>query len=149
LIRREISAGGRGRVFINDKLATLSLLKSTGDSLADIHGQHDQKSFMTYQATWNGLIVSVKMRRWWLSPRLFQTLREIALKLETHEMNEQERLQRLDMLGYQINEIRKANLRAGDKESLEMKRTYCRIARKYLRWQPKHTRFSMIMRLRF
>jgi len=43
LIRREISAGGRGRVFINDKLATLSLLKSTGDSLADIHGQHDQK----------------------------------------------------------------------------------------------------------
>ena len=120
LIRREISAGGRGRVFINDKLATLSLLKSTGDSLADIHGQHDQKSLYDLSSHLEWLDRFGKNAEMVAEVRdYFRRLREIALKLETHEMNEQERLQRLDMLGYQINEIRKANLQAGEKESLE------------------------------
>ena len=120
LIRREISAGGRGRVFINDKLATLSLLKSTGDSLADIHGQHDQKSLYDLSSHLEWLDRFGKNAEMVAEVRAyFRQLREIALKLETHEMNEQERLQRLDMLGYQINEIRKANLQAGEKESLE------------------------------
>jgi DNA repair protein RecN (Recombination protein N) len=120
LIRREVSVGGRGRIFINDKLVTLSLLKSIGESLANIHGQHDQKSLfdLTSHLEWldrfgkNGEMVA-EVRD------TFRRLRETALKLESHETNEQERLQRLDMLAFQINEIRRANLQRGEKEELE------------------------------
>jgi len=120
LIRREISAGGRGRVFINDKLVTLSLLKSIGESLAEIHGQNDQKSLYDLSSHLEWLDRFGKNREMAVEVRNnYRRLREIALKLESHETNEQERLQRLDMLAYQINEIRKANLQPGEKETLE------------------------------
>jgi DNA repair protein RecN (Recombination protein N) len=120
LVRREISASGRGRIFINDKLVTLSLLKSLGESLADIHGQHNQKSLYDLASHLEWLDRFGKNEEILAQVRdHFRHLREIALKLESHETNEQERLQRLDMLAYQVNEIRKANLQPGEKETLE------------------------------
>src|SRR5512146_128928 len=50
LVRREISAAGRGRVFINNTLATLSLLKSIGGALADIHGQQEHQALLELSA---------------------------------------------------------------------------------------------------
>jgi DNA repair protein RecN (Recombination protein N) len=120
LVRREISVSGRGRIFINDKLVTLSLLKSLGEFLADIHGQHDQKSLYDLASHMEWLDRFGKNREMLAEVRRhFRRLREIALKLESLETNEQERLLRLDMLAYQIGEIRKANLQAGEKEALE------------------------------
>ena len=46
LIRREISLKGQNRCFINDTLITTSLLKSIGDLLVDLHGQHDHQSLL-------------------------------------------------------------------------------------------------------
>ncbi len=43
-MRRELSAEGRGRVFVNNRLATLSLLKSLRPMLVDIHGQGTQQT---------------------------------------------------------------------------------------------------------
>ena len=46
LIRREISLKGQNRCFVNDTLITTSLLKSIGDLLVDLHGQHDHQSLL-------------------------------------------------------------------------------------------------------
>lgn len=46
LLRREISLKGQNRCFINDNLITTSLLKSIGDHLVDLHGQHDHQSLL-------------------------------------------------------------------------------------------------------
>ena len=44
LCRRELSLGGKNRVFVNDQLVTQAFLKKLGPRLADIHGQGDQSS---------------------------------------------------------------------------------------------------------
>ena len=40
IIRREISSSGRSRCFINGALANLSMLRSLGQELIQVHGQH-------------------------------------------------------------------------------------------------------------
>src|SRR6266540_4874220 len=46
LIRRELVAQGRGRIFINNQVANVGLLKSMQPHLIDIHGQGDQQSLL-------------------------------------------------------------------------------------------------------
>ncbi len=123
LIRREISTTGRNRVFINNSLATLSLLKTIGTHLADIHGQHDQQGLLdlTSHLEWldrfggnTQLAAEVEKQ--------FKTLRETAAQLDSMNMNEQERLRRTDVLQFQLEEIRRANLQPHERETLEGER---------------------------
>jgi len=46
ILRREVSAKGQGRAFINDTPATLALLKEAGELLVDLHGQHEHQSLL-------------------------------------------------------------------------------------------------------
>jgi DNA repair protein RecN (Recombination protein N) len=46
IVRREISAKGQSRCFVNDTPAPLSMLKEIGDALVDLHGQHDHQSLL-------------------------------------------------------------------------------------------------------
>lgn len=120
LIRREISAAGRNRIFINSHIATLSLLKSVGEKLADIHGQQDQRSLLDLSThlEWldhfgdNGSLLKTVQES-------YRKLQATARQLESLEINEQERLRRIDILQYQIDEIRQANPLPDEKEELE------------------------------
>jgi len=123
LIRREISVSGRNRVFINNRLSTVSLLKELGEKLADIHGQQEQRSLLdlTTHLEWlddfggnDALLAEVKDR--------YRKMRETARQLSSMETDEQERLRRIDILQFQIDEIRHVNPQPGEKESLENER---------------------------
>jgi DNA repair protein RecN (Recombination protein N) len=46
LIRREVSGKGQSKCFVNDRQVTLGSLKSIGDRLADLHGQHEHQSLL-------------------------------------------------------------------------------------------------------
>ena len=123
LVRREIAASGRGRIFVNNNLSTLSFLKTLGEKLADIHGQQDQQALLNLQThlRWldefggNGVLCADARER-------FRALKETARLLEEIENNEQERLRRIDMLRFQINEIEKTAPLSGEKEDLEKER---------------------------
>jgi DNA repair protein RecN (Recombination protein N) len=120
LIRREISASGRNRVFINNNLSTVSLLKEIGDRLADIHGQQEQRSLLDLSThlewldVYGGNVALVKDVN-----AAYRKLRETVRQLESMESNEQERLRWIDMLQYQIEDIRQTNPQPGEKEALE------------------------------
>jgi len=123
LIRREISSAGKNRIFVNNHISTLSLLKSIGEKLADIHGQQDQRSLLDLSThlEWldhfgnnNSLLREVR--------ESFRKLRETAQQLESLETNEQERLRRIDILQYQMEEIRQVNPHPDEKEELESER---------------------------
>ncbi len=120
LIRREVSVGGRGRIFINNNLSTVALLKRLGDRLADIHGQQDRQSLLDLSThlEWvdrfggnSALLAAVRDK--------FRELREIADRLDSMKLDEQERLQRIDMLQFQMAEIRRLNPQPLEKETLE------------------------------
>jgi DNA repair protein RecN (Recombination protein N) len=120
LIRREITSAGRGRVFINGHLSTLNLLKSLGENLADIHGQQDQKSLLDMQThlLWldyygeNGQRLK-KVRK------CFKTLRETARRLEHFEADKQDRIRRIEVLRFQLEEIRSIDPLPDEREGLE------------------------------
>lgn len=44
LIRRSLGADGKTRCFINDQSVTVTALKKLGETLVEVHGQHDQRS---------------------------------------------------------------------------------------------------------
>ncbi len=123
LIRREISSAGRNRILINNHLASLSLLKSLGEKLGDIHGQQDQKSLLDLSShlIWldyfggnDALVKEVQ--------ETYKKLREIAGQLDSRQTDEQERLRRIDVLQYQIDEIRCADPQPNEREELESER---------------------------
>ncbi len=120
LIRREISTSGRGRVFINNSLATLSLLKSIGGLLADIHGQQDHQALLDLSShliwldRFGGNEAAVNKLR-----GLHAQMRATSQRLDALAMDEQERQRLLDILRFQVDEIHRANIRPGEKEELE------------------------------
>ncbi|HEX9758961.1 MAG TPA: DNA repair protein RecN [Nitrospiria bacterium] len=66
LVRRVLPRSGKGRVFINDQMVTLSTLQKIGEFLVDLHGQHDHQSLLqvknhlSYLDTFDGLISEKK-----------------------------------------------------------------------------------------
>lgn len=50
LMRRVIETGGRSRGFINGRSATLQQLRTAGEKLVDIHGQHEHQSLLRSEA---------------------------------------------------------------------------------------------------
>jgi DNA repair protein RecN (Recombination protein N) len=123
LIRREISVSGRNRVFINNHLATLATLKEIGDKLADIHGQQEQRSLLDLSTHMDWLDTYGDNAALLNEVRdQYKKLRETARQLEAIATNEQERLRRMDVLRFQIDEIRSVNPLPGERESLENER---------------------------
>ncbi|MHA7871216.1 MAG: DNA repair protein RecN, partial [Hyphococcus sp.] len=47
ILRRVIAADGRGRCFVNDQPVSVGLLRTVGETLLEIHGQHDGRGFLT------------------------------------------------------------------------------------------------------
>ena len=46
VVRRELVRGGRGRVFLNDANTTLALLEKLGETLVEVHGQHEHQALL-------------------------------------------------------------------------------------------------------
>ncbi len=123
IVRREIAVSGRNRVFINNHLAALSLLKEIGAELADIHGQQDQRSLLDLNThlQWldcfgkNGALLREVQN-------CHGKIREIDSRIESLETDEKERLQRIDMLQFQIDDISHVNPQPNEKEELEQEK---------------------------
>lgn len=120
IINREITADGRNIARINGCMVQLSLLRDLSHLLIDIHGQHDNQALLTpsrhidFLDSYAGndkIIVEYK--------NLYYKLKDCENELNKLSQNEQERLSKIDLLEYQINELSKANLVLGEEEELE------------------------------
>jgi DNA repair protein RecN (Recombination protein N) len=123
IVRREINTTGRSRVFVNSSPAALALLKSTGELLADIHGQHDRQGLLALETHLSWLDrYGANGEQLRAVQESYRQLRGIATQLEAMKMDEQERLRRVDVLGFQINEIKRTNPQPNEREILEIER---------------------------
>jgi DNA repair protein RecN (Recombination protein N) len=123
LIRREISLSGKNRIFLNHSPATASLLRSVAEGLVDIHGQHEHETLLdsATHLLWldrfganQDAVAAVR--------QLHRRMKDIAARVESMTLHEQERLRRLDVLEFQLEEIRRAGLQPQEKEELESER---------------------------
>ncbi|HXG91828.1 MAG TPA: DNA repair protein RecN [Blastocatellia bacterium] len=123
IIRRELAASGRNKIFINNQLATQSLLRDLRPFLVDIHGQGDQQTLFnpdTHMELLDAFAgvgalrqeVSDCYRRW----------AALRRELDELERDEAEKFQLIDILRFQIDELQRARLVAGEDERLEEER---------------------------
>lgn len=120
VIRREISVQGKSRAFINDTPVTLQQLRELGESLIDIHTQHETLSLKDkhYQVqlldSFAGNQVSLHAYRTALSENR-------RLQKELIQLTEQEASWKAeyDFHSFQLKELQEANLKAGEEVELE------------------------------
>jgi DNA repair protein RecN (Recombination protein N) len=123
LIRRELVANGRGRIFINNQVANVGLLKLIQPHLIDIHGQGDQQSLLLPEAHLNlfdSFAGALKNRA--RVSQAYDNLQRLARELEQIRQSESERLRTLDMINFQISEIEQARLTPNEDVELEAER---------------------------
>jgi DNA repair protein RecN (Recombination protein N) len=123
LIRRELVANGRGRIFINNQVANVGLLKSIQPHLVDIHGQGEQQSLLSPEAHLNlfdAFAGASKNRA--RAAQAYDNLQRLARELEQIRQSESERLQTLDMINFQISELEQARLAPNEDVELEAER---------------------------
>ena len=122
IIRRELTATGKSRAFINDTPVQLSMLKELGERLVDVHSQHqnlllnkqdfqlsvvdiladDNKELSQYQSTFAQYHATQK------------ALTALEEEIERNRQNS-------DFLKFQFDELTNAHLTEGEQEALEQK----------------------------
>ena len=114
LVRREITAQGRSRAFINGALATAGGLKDLAASLIEIHGQHEHQTLLD-PAAHLGVLDAFGQLEPIVAPvrATFDTWRQSADALSRLRGAIAARDARLDLLTFQLNELDAAKLRAG------------------------------------
>lgn len=121
IISREIYRNGRNRCRINGSLVTVNQLAQLGNYLVDILGQHDHQSLLDVtrhleildgfgDAEHQSLKASVRELY-----RKYEQVRRERIKLQAEE---RDRLARIDLLQFQIEEIRQAEIKVGEEEEL-------------------------------
>jgi DNA repair protein RecN (Recombination protein N) len=120
IVRRELSLTGKNRIFINGQLITQNLLKKIGNFLVDIHGQGEQASVYDIDRHIEMLDEFARVDE--IKNKVgdaFGEMSTVRSELASLEKDSAEKLQLIDILRFQTNEIRKADLRAGEDIELE------------------------------
>jgi DNA repair protein RecN (Recombination protein N) len=119
ILSREIHAGGRSSARLNGRPTTVSILAQIGSLLVDIHGQSEHLSLLKPAAQLQLLdrfAQTVPLREEF--GRKLEELRATQAALEQSRSGARERMQRVDLLRYQIEEINRAGLQPGEDEEL-------------------------------
>jgi DNA repair protein RecN (Recombination protein N) len=118
ILRREIAAGGKGRVFINNQPATVGVLRQLAPYLATIHAQNE--SILSFDAAARlDLLDAFTGTQLEAVSETFAKWKTTAQRIEELEHGEQDRLRLLDLWTFQKREIEDAKLQSGEDERLE------------------------------
>jgi len=123
IIRRELAANGRNKIFINNQLATQSLLRELQPFLVDIHGQGDQQTLFdtTTHLELLDAFASVAALKDEVAG-CYKSWSSVKRELEAQGKEDAEKFQLIDILRFQIDELERARLVVGEDEQLEEER---------------------------
>jgi DNA repair protein RecN (Recombination protein N) len=118
ILRREIAAGGKGRVFVNNQPATVAVLRLLAPYLATIHAQNE--SILSFDAPARlELLDAFAGSQSDAVESGFAAWKKIRTRIEELERGEQDRLRLVDLWIFQKRELEDARLQAGEDEQLE------------------------------
>ncbi len=131
LLQRELTNDGKSSVRINGRPATVSMLREIAGRLVNIHGQHDNRALLnpaTHIRYLDSFAKNDEIRKRYET--VFSELKQILRRISEINTDEQTRMQKIDLLSYQINEIESADLKPGEEESLDQRRSVLSNAEK-------------------
>jgi len=120
ILRREVSQNGRSRAFINDTPVTLDVMKELGNSLIDIHSQHQnlllnsnqfQLSVIDSFADHNTLLDEYRT--------VYNEYKRLEWEYRTFANDRDKRIADLDYYSFQLKQLDEAKLREGEEKDLE------------------------------
>lgn len=119
LVQREIDLTGKGQCRLDGRPATAAMLREVCSLLIDIHGQHDNQELLSAEKHL-GFLDSFGAYRKELEDYAKAYAQRIACadRLEKLQMDESYKLQRMDILQFQLKEIGDAKLTDGEEEQL-------------------------------
>ena len=119
LVQREIDLTGKGQCRLDGRPATAAMLREVCSLLIDIHGQHDNQELLSAEKHL-GFLDSFGAYRKELEDyaKAYAQRMACADRLEKLQMDESYKLQRMDILQFQLKEIGSARLTDGGEEQL-------------------------------
>ena len=125
IVSREVHLNGRNLCKINGRMVTVSELKEFMKTVIDIHGQNDNQSILDVSS-------HLELLDSYASSELSSLLEDyskkyneyinINLELSKNYGDDKEKMRKLDLLRYQVNEISEANLKENEETELEARR---------------------------
>ena len=131
LVQRDIRLEGRSLCKLNGSPATVSMLREVGARLISVHGQHESYELLSpevhqaYIDGFGGLEPLVAQYQ-----ESYQALRGLRRRLDTFNTDEGEKVRRIDLLRYQIDELEAAGIQPGEREELARQRDIIRNSEK-------------------
>lgn len=121
ILKRDISVNGKSVCRVNGKLVTLSTLKEIGRTLVDIHGQHETQDLMNEDRHlfmldhFEGDHILVQLEKY---QNVYREYEQLKKQLRSLTENEQQMAHRLDLIQFQHEEIRNADLKIDEEQNL-------------------------------
>ena len=125
IISREIFENGRNTCKINGRLVTVNELKEFMNKIINIHGQNDNQNLLNKENHIKYLdkfLGKEFLNRKNEYTELYNKYVDINRKLKENYGDEKEKQRKLDLLNYQVNEIKNASLKINEDEELEEQR---------------------------
>jgi len=120
IIRRELTATGKSRAFINDTPVALSMLKELGDQLMDIHSQHQNLLLNKQDFQLNVVdILAQDTKEVAAYQKVFDQYQQQKKALEALREEIERNRQNVDFLQFQFDELSQSKLAKGEQEELE------------------------------
>ena len=123
VIQREVHLDGKNVCRVNGSLVSVSILRKLGMQLINIHGQHDSATLFdeaNHLSFLDAFAANEALRADY--GEKYEAVAKLRREIDRMTMDEGEKLRRMETLKYQIKEIEKADLRAGEDEELEERR---------------------------
>jgi DNA repair protein RecN (Recombination protein N) len=121
ILRREISASGKGRVFVNNQPATVAVLRLLGPHLAVIHAQNE--SILNFDGPARlELLDSFAGSHLDATATAFGAWKQLRARIDELEQGEQDQLRLVDLWVFQKREIEDAHLLSAEDEKLEVEK---------------------------
>ena len=119
LVQRELDLTGKGQCRLDGRPATAAMLREVCSLLIDIHGQHDNQELLSAEKHL-GFLDSFGAYRKELEDyaKAYAQRMACADRLEKLQMDESYKLQRMDILQFQLKEIGDVRLTDGEEEQL-------------------------------
>ena len=122
IIRRELTAAGKSRAFINDTPVQLSMLKELGERLVDVHSQHQNLLLNKQDFQMSVLdIIADDAKELANYKASYDAYHQAANELEALKEEIERNRQNVDFLQFQYQELEGARLNIGEQEELEQK----------------------------
>ena len=120
IIRRELTAAGKSRAFINDTPVSLSMLKELGEQLVDIHSQHQNLLLQKQDFQLNVVdIIAQDAQQMYAYQQTYSQLQTAKSQLQELKDNIERNRQNLEFLQFQYEELENAKLAVDEQEELE------------------------------